>query len=96
MVANYEITPKLSSKKIDFVLTSITGSPAFIESPPYKIEYQELAEFMVGETIAIAKGGTVIGSGYKPSLSRKFPSTMVRSDYLFLYDASVKISSQTK
>lgn len=53
------------------------------------MEYLELAEFMVGETIALAKGGKVIGSGYK-AINRKFPGVWVKQNYLFLYDSSAK------
>lgn len=47
LVATYEITPKLTSKTLDIQLTNLGGTPFFNETAPYKIEYQELAEFMV-------------------------------------------------
>jgi hypothetical protein len=47
---------------------------------------------MVSETMALAKGGKVIGSGYKMdrAVYRKLPNVWVRQDYLFLYDSSNK------
>jgi hypothetical protein len=88
LVVSYEITPKLSSKTLDFMLTSITGTPSFTESPPFKIEYQELADFMVSETLALAESGYVYGTGYPMKYPRKYPSLWVRQKYLFLYDSS--------
>jgi hypothetical protein len=89
IVVTYQISPKAGSKVLDFLISSITGTPAFVEAGPYKIEYQELAEFMVGETINLANNGKVIGSGYKIP-SRKFPGIWVKQNYLFLYDSSAK------
>lgn len=37
LVVNYEVKPKLTSKKLDFVLSSITGVPSFVEAGPFKI-----------------------------------------------------------
>lgn len=89
MVANYEISPKVSTKKIDFVLTGISGTPVYLEASPFKIQYKDLADFMVSETLNIAKGGEVMGSGYKIT-PRKFPGYWVKQKYLFLYDSSAK------
>jgi hypothetical protein len=89
MVVNYEVAPKLGSKYLDFILNSISGAPLFKESGNFKIEYKELAEFMVAETMGLAKGNPVIGSGYK-AVSRKFPGLWVKNNYLFLYDSSAK------
>ena len=69
-------------------LTGLTGTPAFNETSPYQIEYQELAEFMVGETINLAKSGYVFGSGYKMKYPRKYPFLEVKDSYLFLSDTS--------
>ena len=90
IVVNYQVEPQLK-KYLNFALQSISGTPAFVESGPYKIEYQELAEFMVTETmkIALLDGGLVIGSGYRAQI-RKFPGIWVKKNYLFLYDSSVK------
>ena len=56
------------------------------------MEYKELAEFMVGETMALARGGKVIGSDYQmdKAVYRKFPQVMVKPDYLFMYDSTAK------
>lgn len=43
---------------------------------------------MVTETIEVAKGASVFGSGYKMKYPRKYPSLLVRQSYLFLYDGS--------
>lgn len=96
LVVSYEITPRLSSKTLDIQLTNIAGTPVFIETPPFKIEYQELAEFMVSETLALARDGYVYGTGYKMKYPRKSPSTMVTKNYLILYDSSAvpRISSK--
>lgn len=88
LVASYEIAPRLSSKALDIQLTNLAGTPAFIETDPFRIEYQELAEFMVSETMALAKSGYVYGTGYKMKYPRKYPAVFVRQSYLFLYDAS--------
>jgi len=37
IVIFYEITPVLTSKKLDFMITAISGKPAFIEQDKYKI-----------------------------------------------------------
>ena len=42
IVVDYEVQPKLG-KYLDFSLKMISGTPAFVESGPFKIEYQELA-----------------------------------------------------
>lgn len=62
----------------------------------YKIEYPELAEFMVSETMALAKGGKVIGSDYKMdrAVYRKSPKVWVKQDYLFMYDSNTKPKNQ--
>jgi hypothetical protein len=39
MVVSYEVSPQLSSKYLDFVLSKLTGSPQFTQSGPFKIEY---------------------------------------------------------
>lgn len=44
---------------------------------------------MVAETLALAKGGTVIGSNYK-TVNRKYAQSLVRKNYLFLYDSSLQ------
>ena len=88
LVVSYEITPRLSSKTLDIQLTNIAGNPVFVESPPFNIEYTELAQFMVSETLALANSGYVFGTGYKMKYPRKYPSLLVRQNYLFLYDSS--------
>ena len=47
---------------------------------------------MVGETMALARGGKVIGSDYQmdKAVYRKFPQVMVKPDYLFMYDSTAK------
>ena len=47
---------------------------------------------MVGETMALARGGKVIGSDYQmdKAVYRKFPQVMVNPDYLFMYDSTAK------
>ena len=47
----------------------------------------DLANFMVAQTLSMAKGSTVLGSGFK-TMNRKFPGVAVRKDYLFLHDTS--------
>lgn len=87
-MVSYEISPKLTSKELNIQLTNIAGNPVFVESPPFNIEYTELAQFMVSETLALAKSGYVFGTGYKMKYPRKYPSLLVRQSYLFLYDSS--------
>ncbi len=92
MVATYEVSPRLGPKSLDFVLNSLSGKPSFVQSEEFKIEYRELAEFMVSETMALARGGKVIGSDYQmdKAVYRKFPQVWVKPDYLFLYDSTTK------
>jgi len=53
---------------------------------------------MVSETMAVAKGGKVIGSDYKmdKNIYRKFPNVWVKPEYLFMYDSSVKPKASEK
>jgi hypothetical protein len=54
IVVSYEVFPDLKSRTLDFFLGSVTGKPNFVETGNFKIEYQELAEFMVAETMKLA------------------------------------------
>ncbi len=51
----------------------------------------DLAEFMIQQTLNMAIGEKVLGSGFK-TLSRKFPNLEVREKYLFLYDTATRLS----
>lgn len=81
----------LRPKRLDFILTSLNGNPSFEEKGGFKVEYLELAQFMVRETMALAQGGAVLGSDYK-TVNRKYPGVWVKQNYLFLYDSSAKPS----
>ena len=83
----YEVVPTLTSDHLDFVIKSISGTPAFETKEGYEIKNMDLALFMVEQTINMAKNSKVLGSGYKTTL-RKYPNLMVRDNYLFMYDSS--------
>lgn len=51
----------------------------------------DLAEFMIQQTLNMAIGEKVLGSGFK-TLNRKFPNLEVREKYLFLYDTATRLS----
>ena len=89
IVVTYEITIKVNSKTLDFTLTTISGVPSFVEKKPFVVEFIELAQFMVSETLALAKGGTVLGTGFEAEL-RRTPGAQVTEDYLFLYDLGTR------
>ena len=44
---------------------------------------------MVSETIVLAKGGAVLGTGFE-AVNRKSPNVMVKDKFLFLYDLGSK------
>ena len=71
------------------MVKGITGDPRFIQMEAFKIKNMDLANFMVAQTLNMAKASTVLGSGFK-TMNRKFPEVAVRKDYLFLYDTSSK------
>lgn len=83
----YEISPIITSRELNFVIKSIKGVPTFVENPKYKINNRELASFMLLETLNTAVKSKVIGSGFKVK-ARKNAQLEVRDDYLFLYDKS--------
>ena len=89
IVVTYEVTVKANSRNFDFTLTSISGVPSFVEKAPFIVEFTELAQFMVSETILLAKGGTVLGTGFEAE-QRKSPNVMVRDKYMFVYDLGNK------
>jgi hypothetical protein len=37
IVVSYEITPKITSKFLEIKLTSVSGTPSYVENSPYKI-----------------------------------------------------------
>ena len=89
----YEIAPLLRTTFIDFVIKSITGVPKFDMKEGYEIKNMDLALFMVDQTINMANGSKVMGSGYKTA-PRRYPNILVRDSYLFLFDSSAQPSSR--
>lgn len=87
----YEIAPLLRTNFIDFTIKSITGVPQFHMKEGYEIKSMDLALFMVDQTINMAQGSKVLGSGYKTA-PRRYPNIQVRESYLFLYDSSAQPS----
>ena len=49
----------------------------------------DLANFMVAETLNMARNNKVLGSGFKV-MGRKFPGYQVRNSSLFMFDTSSK------
>ena len=69
------------------MIKDITGDATYLETSKYKITNMELANFMLVESLNIAKNSQVIGSGFKVK-SRRDPKLEVREGYLFLFDKS--------
>jgi hypothetical protein len=65
----------MQNKYVDFFVRGISGVPIFVEKG-YNITNQALAEFMIEQTLRMAVGGKVIGSGFKV-LDRKYPNFLV-------------------
>jgi hypothetical protein len=46
---------------------------------------------MIDQTIKMAIGSKVVGSGFK-ILDRRYPNFIVKDKYLFVYDAGTKLN----
>ncbi len=47
IVVSYEVSPKITTKNLEIKLTGVSGTPSYVENSPFKIEFKELADFMV-------------------------------------------------
>lgn len=81
------INVTLGYRELGFKIHSIAGTPVFEEISGYKIENSNFAKFLVSETLKVATGSPVFGTGYKTN-QREHPVVKIRPDYLFMYDPS--------
>lgn len=89
IAVDYEVEIIPQTNTLDFRIVSISGTPTFHQQEEYPIKNMELAVFMLDQTLKMAVGEKVIGSGFK-TLSRKIGGVEVNEKYLFLYDIGVK------
>lgn len=88
LVQSY-IEVSLLKRSLQFKITKLDARPTWHNVPGFNIENIGFANFLLQETVSIAVGSTVFGTGY-PTSVRLYPNIKVMDKYLFLYDSSVR------
>lgn len=91
LVQSYiEVT--LLKKSLQFKIAKLDARPTWHNVPGFNIENPAFANFLLQETVSIAVGSTVFGTGYPTSI-RLYPNLKIMDKYLFLYDSSLRNSA---
>ena len=65
LAVDYEIEVRPKLKTVDFVIKSIAGVPTFVQESEFPIQRVNLAEQLISQTLDLAVGSRVFGSGFR-------------------------------